>query len=492
MLKHSSVINYHIEEIQQMENLTERTKNVCLKGSLDTMYKILAYFLKNGSFKKIRNCGDKTNVELIELAERYIKKYNITRDFLDMSKEAQLFEKFKFFCYSHFGIPSIETEQFKEQFFAKDFEFFKYILLIFKKVLNRREYFIFENNFGYFKDRSKMTLQSIGDNYGITRERVRQISQNIPDKLMDTLSIFSTDLDFIHNYFHYDLDVHKDYIFIDDRTANRINLKEKLNAAPKFYSLGFTVIFAENYETFQDGIKDYKNYYLINKQIFRSFDFPGFFETLESKYTDRIEKTYTIDFDEFVDPFFQTDDPKLIKKIKPICRKVADSEFGIKLTENKDLVFERNTLKKISEYIIEILEKYGRPMNLREINQVLETMTPKAPQNIESLRSSILSIPEIVAIGKTSTYSLEKWGGIKTGTIKELVKEYLDRYEEPRHISEVTEYVNQYRNTNNKNVLSNLKLDKTRTFIFFKKSYIGISSKDYTPVEEKFGKPKAS
>ena len=147
-----------------------------------------------------------------------------------------------------------------------------------------------------------------------------------------------------------------------------------------------------------------------------------------------------------------------------------------------NITFHRNTLVKLSEHILSILEDSGRPMKLTEICKELKTRTTRIPPNIESLRSSILSIEEVVAIGKTSTYALLKWQTVKTGTIKQLVKEFLESSDEPKHIMDITVHVNQFRNTSDKNILSNLKLDKTNTFVFFKKSYIGLKHKPYKSI----------
>jgi hypothetical protein len=94
-----------------------------------------------------------------------------------------------------------------------------------------------------------------------------------------------------------------------------------------------------------------------------------------------------------------------------------------------------------------------------------------------------LSIEEVAAIGKTSTYALKEWDTVKTGTIKELVKEFLEASQEPKHISEIAVYVNKFRKTTDKNILSNLKLDKTNTYVFFKLGYIGLKYKQYKNIQ---------
>ncbi|MBP6979240.1 MAG: sigma factor-like helix-turn-helix DNA-binding protein [Bacteroidales bacterium] len=482
-----NLTNYHIEELQEFSGLSERTKNVCIKGSLETLYKILLYYLKNGDFKKIRNCGEKTNLELIALAKKYVDEYQVNVEDLEITDEDNVFEKFKFFCFENFGIPSSKTEVYRNDFLEKRFPYFKYFLLIFREILNEREYFIFEHNFGFFSDKAKMTLQSIGDLYHITRERIRQISQLIPYKIEDALSRFTKEQDYLRSYFPYKLNSKNDFILIDQAFADKINTKEELELTPKFYSLAFSIFLSKSYSTFQDRDSFYENYYLIKNECTRTFDFSSFYDDLYQRINKRIDRTYKLDLDKFMEAFLKENDPTLVERIRPICIHIAQVELQIEVDSVNQLVFSRNTLVKLSEYIIDILEKNGKPMQLRDIHQQLLVITPKTPHNIESLRSSILSIDKIIAIGKTSTYSLKKWTEVKTGTIKELVTEYLSEFNEPRHISDVTNFVVQYRDTSDKNILSNLKLDRTNTFIFFRKGYIGLRSKKYKRLSGKYG-----
>ena len=291
-----TLTNYHIEEIKLSEDLSERTKNVCLKGSLDTLYKILAYYLKNENFKKIRNCGEKTNLELITLAKKYIAAYDINLDNLEMNDENIIFERFKFFCFESFGIPSQDTEIYREYFNKKKFPLFRYLTEILKQVFNEREYYIFEHNFGYLLNKSKMTLQSIGDIYNITRERIRQISQMIPYKLEETVLRFSREQDYLKNYFHYKLDIRDDYILVNGSTASRINESEDLKYTSKFYALVFSILYGKSHKMFQDKEETYENYFLVKADLYKAFDFAGFYNDLTNRLEQREKRNGTQTF----------------------------------------------------------------------------------------------------------------------------------------------------------------------------------------------------
>ncbi len=478
-MKTLKLLNYHIQEITNIEHLSVRTRNVCINSSMNNLYKILIYYLNNGNFLKIKNCGEKTDKELTKLCEEYIKKFNVTLDDLMEDEEDIIFEKFKFYSYEKFNVLSEEIEIYRAQFLNKKLKFFKFVSLTIKKILNKREFFAFERNFGYLIGEKKMTLQSIGNNFKITRERIRQISQYIPSKIENIFNVFFNDIYFINNYFHYDLNIHKDYIIIDSTTAETINKDEHLNYTPKFYALIFSALYHDNYRVFQENKKKYNNYFLINKELTDRFDFGAYYNDVYTRFNKRIEKTYIFNFDEYLKKFLNTDDTEILERIRPVSKDIIYRELNIEVDANNNIIFNRNTMIRLPEYIVEILNDYGHPMPLKDIAEELRKRTIKSPQNIESLRSSILSIDEISAIGKTSTYSLKKWKDVKTGTIKSLVIEYLNKYDKPVNISEIIKYINKYRKTKEKNVLSNLKLDNTNTFLFYKKGYVGLKSKKY-------------
>lgn len=477
----SKLINYHIEELKRMENLSERTKNVCIEGSLDTLFKILYYFLERNTFRDIRNCGLKTDMELITLSKKYLGISGLTLEDLRMNEPLLGFEDFKLFCYVNFKVPSEVTESFKDTFISKDFPLFSYVQTMIKYILNDREQYIFNNNYGFLEKSQKRTLQAIGDHYSITRERVRQISQKIPDKVFTAITKISHRFVNIDKHFDYGLDLKKEIIVINQELVDQINKKENLTYTGKLYSLVFAGIFQRYFIGTQSIENNYQHYYLVSRKYKEVFNFKEFISNIEERNSVRMVNDLPVDLLEYLNRFVL---PGQIvnDRLKQICKRMATEEFGLGY-DKTNIIFKRNSLVKLSEHIISILAAVGRPMKLTEICKELKTRSKRIPPNIESLRSSILSIEEVAAIGKTSTYALKEWDTVKTGTIKELVKEFLESSAEPKHISEIAVYVNKFRKTTDKNILSNLKLDKTNTYVFFKLGYIGLKYKQYKNIQ---------
>jgi hypothetical protein len=464
-----------------MENLSERTKNVCLEGSLDTLFKILYYFLERETFRDIRNCGLKTDMELINLSKKYLSISGLTLEDLRMNEPLLGFEDFKLFCYVNFKVPSEVTESFKDAFISKSFPLFGYVQTMIKYILNDREQYIFDNNYGFLEKSQKRTLQAIGDHYSITRERVRQISQKVPDKVFSAISRISQRFVNIDKHFDYGLDLKKEIIVVNQDLVDMINKKENLTYTGKLYSLVFAGIFQRYFIATQSIENNYNHYYLVSRKYKEIFDFKSFIYSVEEQNSLRMVNDLPIDIMVYLNHYVY---PGQIvnDRLKQICKRIATEEFGLGY-DKTNIIFKRNSLVKLSEHIISILAAVGRPMKLTEICKELKTRSKRIPPNIESLRSSILSIEEVAAIGKTSTYALKEWDTVKTGTIKELVKEFLDASPDPKHITDIAVYVNKFRKTTDKNILSNLKLDKTNTYVFFKLGYIGLKYKQYKNIQ---------
>ena len=68
----------------------------------------------------------------------------------------------------------------------------------------------------------------------------------------------------------------------------------------------------------------------------------------------------------------------------------------------------------------------------------------------------------------------------KGGTIRDIVKEFLQQQQRPQTLQQVTTYLLQYRpHTNSKSVLTNLKAEASDTFEFFQNSLIGLKGVNY-------------
>lgn len=121
-------------------------------------------------------------------------------------------------------------------------------------------------------------------------------------------------------------------------------------------------------------------------------------------------------------------------------------------------------------------------MTVYNIYDTIELKDPGVTKSAEALRGSCQRDTNLIYFGRSSTYGLKIWENertIKGGTIREITEEFLLDQSEPKHIDEITDYVNKYRETNAKSIHANLKMEAHCRFVFFKGQLVGLKSKAY-------------
>jgi len=69
-------IKITVNQLFLNKEISMRSKNSCKRVNLETLEDIVKYYRQHGTFKKIRNCGNNSNDELIELCHKYEKSEN--------------------------------------------------------------------------------------------------------------------------------------------------------------------------------------------------------------------------------------------------------------------------------------------------------------------------------------------------------------------------------------------------------------------------------
>ena len=60
-----------VQELKNLENISQRTINLCDDNSINTLREIIKFNKNNSGFLSLRTCGDKTNRELLKICEKY-------------------------------------------------------------------------------------------------------------------------------------------------------------------------------------------------------------------------------------------------------------------------------------------------------------------------------------------------------------------------------------------------------------------------------------
>lgn len=496
-----STLNHHIDyllstlSVRALNSLNQQFGNSPTKTLLDKAIET------NFDFRNIRNVGEKTVQELNSLRDK-IKAFITTLRQLpdtDLSKEYT-----KLILKNTFPELSETFEQEIQGVFDESGKIKLFALI--NKLLsegvafNINEQKIFEVTY-YSDAKSNKTLEQVATELQLTKERVRQLKNNLEDEIESYFS-FIQNLN-ASDICNYEISNSSSLIVIDEEMVNSINSNENVQFTTVFYSIILGILLRNTHSVLGDDEvihgkrktkrgRKFRKCYLIEKTVFEIFNFEKFLEDVYLKLNDRITESYSIYFEGYILEFFSSQSLKDISRTKDICEQVLFLELDLIVDSNGFLHFERNTKKRSYEYVFEILEQSNRLMTAEEISEEINKKYPELEITEQNVRSCLREKELFIFIGRTSTYGLKKWEqeqeNLKGGTIRDIVEEYLEMEDDPKHIAEIMTYVLKYRDTNEKNVLSNIKLEENQRFIFYEGGFIGIKGKNYSPESITFKK----
>lgn len=471
-VRSKNAISLHLKNNLKVKNFTEK---VLLSESFN--------------IQNIKNIGAKCVPEIeiyISIIKDFIFEVNQTKD-----EKYLIALKNKFLIQRTFDISLVPSEILESES----------IFQLTKFLLNRNAFFdetqtvIAKRALKLFSNQKELTLDDIAEQVDLSRERVRQIRklciENLFNKLL-FISNFNDDL-----FQKYSIDIESRYIEINTDILNKINQSNNTNFSREFITYILSAYLKNSFSivgNFEDVLQpkyfnsrnrhNWNNFYLVEKELALEFDFTSFVNDISNRISNRIEETYSFNFKSYLSKFLTNNNIDILDLLFPICEKIINEEFEIYLDLDENINFKRNTTRQAHEYAFEALEYLGKPSKVKEIYEKVIELHPNYDTEEAKIRVSMKRKNGFVPIGRKSVFGLKKWESelknFKGGTIRDIVEEYLMQFPNPRHISEITEYVLKYRPKSNQySILQNLKLDDSELYIFFKNSHIGLTTKKY-------------
>ncbi len=450
-----------------------------------------------------RNYGKRTidelkslNVTLIE----FIERLSISEDSKNFKLNIQ-----KDFFKAKLGLKEDEFNIINETYCIEDGRVPLFALcdyLINKKVIfNENERWIFFRSFKYYNNQiESWRLEDVGKELNLTRERVRQIRMKLLNNFQDYFGFINASwylLDFEKDY---SVKLDADYILISDQLCDYINSVDGTKFSKYFISriieqlllethvkLGFEL----NYHSFQKSKKFHPliEPYIISKELNDTFRFKDFIDDVHKRLNLGITRSYKIPLDTYIYKFLSDPCLDYIIRLRKFCIYVLNNEFGLIINLSNEIIFQKNKDRSVPEVIYDALEELGyrkEGYHISEIANKIKSFGYKTDytESLDSLRGTINRERSLFSyIGRNSTYFLKKWEDehveMKGGTIREIITEFLETRDSPQHLSSITNYVNNFRDTNETSILGNLKLDESNKYTFYDGSFVGLKDKNY-------------
>ena len=441
----------------------------------------------------IRNIGVKSEKELISFLESIKEQIEFVSGIKDDKRI--LIELFISFIKRNFDASNRVIETINNDYTNLDrLPVFKLIKLLVDNdlIFNSREKIVFYYEYST-REIDKIPFNEIFKSIGFSKERARQIKKG-----------FIRRFDYIFNFVclpefrvivNYEIDLSKGFFFIDEEFFNFIRKTEEVNFSDIFISRIISLIYKNKFELIgrnkqivskKDNYECWSKFYFIDKDLASYVSIDLIINDVQKRIASKIEDDYKLHFQSYLLNFVTSNNLEILNRVSEITEIILLNEFEIVIDSDENIVFKRNTKKQISNYVYKIFEEVKKPLTIYEIYSFIEQKYPGLTKSTDSLRGSLQRDPNLIYFGRSSTYGLKIWENelnIKGGTIRDIAEEYLQNQQVPIHIDEITEYVNKYRNTNSMSILSNLKLDKSKRFVFYKGSCIGLASKGYPSFE---------
>lgn len=276
---------------------------------------------------------------------------------------------------------------------------------------NPKQIKVLGGRFGW-RSGGKTTLQAIGDELGITRERVRQIEEQAIKKLKPKVQEAAHEfLEFSHNHLIGLGGVRRDDHFIDDL---KYFLKSDSNA--KYFDHKLRFLFIVGGRPFYQKEDD---------------DMQSFW------YADEEAKTKFLEFIENFTKLFKTADKKAILEDKIYlkhCKDFANCHFisipkyfGVNSFGDFGLrEWPEIEPKAIRDKIYLVLKKHGKPLHFGDIAKFVTRLgIDKKPVHVQTSHNELINDDRFVLVGR-GIYGLREYG-YEPGTVREVISRLLKK-----------------------------------------------------------------
>ncbi len=365
--RQTAVVNIFIKtRFQLLSKRAENALNVYLNYTVDFASIQGTFFNNKSVIEKMQNIGQKTSVELSDFI-RAIEEYALF--IAQFDDETVELNHFIAALSSMLSLPSTYLEPYFNKIQSNQFPLFAFLqqLLTNSQFLTERESTILQSRFDYYTNSESKSFDDLGEQFGVSRERVRQLTTSLEENFADKLLFLNNLKSEILKFSDYRIDFSKDCVCIKKSQADNINQLEDCHFTPKFISKILSYLHSDTHIAFGEELKNFENIYIIRRTLIEQFNFFVLFENINSLVEEVIEEDYTFDCEGYLYSFLKTKDITLLPAVKQVCVDIISSEFteGVEIDFEGNLIFKRNKRIAQYEYILEVLEEYGDPMSLQ-------------------------------------------------------------------------------------------------------------------------------
>lgn len=319
--------------------------------------------------------------------------------------------------------------------------------------LSSRAHEVIINRFGITEDAQRKTLEAIGQKYGITRERVRQI-ENTALALIRKSEFFKNEKDVFEELKKL---IHALGAIVSEQDILNHISKDKLtqNHIHLYLTLGDD--FTEHKED-----EHFKARWSVDadiaEQIHKSLK--NIYEGLSDDELISEGELIARFLEEVKDLSEQYKNEEIARRWLSMSKKISKNPLGEWGKSTSSSIKTRG----VKDYAFLMMRKHGSPMHFREVAKaVADTFDKKC--HVATCHNELIKDPRFVLVGR-GIYALSEWG-YKTGVVRDVIKELIKK-NGPMTKEDIIDQVMKERYLKKNTILVNLQNSK-----YFKKNKTG-------------------
>jgi len=316
--------------------------------------------------------------------------------------------------------------------------------------LSPRAYEVIVNRFGITDDAQKKTLEAIGQKYGITRERVRQIE--------------NTALSFIRKseFFKNEKEVFDELKKMIHSLGAIVSEHDLLNHLSKDK---LTQNHIHLYLTLGDSFTHHKEDEHFKTRWSVDSDVAGQIHSSLKKLFENLSDEELISETELINRFLedvkglaeQYKNEEIAKRWLSMSKKISKNPLGEWGKSTSSSIKTRG----VKDYAFLMMRKHGSPMHFKEVAKAVADTFDKNC-HVATCHNELIKDSRFVLVGR-GIYALSEWG-YKTGVVRDVIKELIKKHG-PMTKDEIVDQVMKERYLKKNTILVNLQNSK-----YFKKN----------------------
>lgn len=329
-------------------------------------------------------------------------------------------------------------------------------------------------------DQKEMSFSNVADLLNISRERIRQLKIKADEEIIGLGTNFKNIFEPTSIHKQYPMLFQSSYIILDNKLSSELNFNESVKLSIKTKALLLKGILCPEVE-----LLNFKSnsIYIVPAKWTTLFKFQKLEEKVKTISKLSIWDRQEYFWDRIYADMILDNNNSSVPEILKFVNYLLTLEFGFKSVPNDEIPEMKPSHLTLLEKIYLAISHYNEPVKIEKIISFINSEFPKTKFTRSSIHASLIRSQLIMTFGKSGTYGLKEWEGkrqdIKSGSIADLVFQYLESSTKPIHIYEIHSYISQFRNTTKNSILSIMSLDTRHRFELFGNSFFGITGKNY-------------